>query len=122
MQHFLLLDTRNSHGPCLAVHIYTEEELKQEETTGSFHRTHALIQDFDDTAPETSHHKRKVFQLDEYEEDIRAPDRCYVEMDHNLDIAFSYACEDCGMLYRPHLKLVRIWYVDWMKAIWDLGT
>ena len=118
-KQFLLIGTRNSHGPCLAVHIFTAEELQRKET--SFHRTHALIQDFEAPIPKGSHHKRKTFWLDEYEEE-KVPERCYVELDYNYDIAFSYASADCGMLYRPHLTEVRTWYRDWINQIWDLKT
>ena len=117
-QEFLLLDTRNTHGPCLAVHIFTEEELEEE--TESFHSTHALLQNFDSVTPEPSHHK--TFRLIEREKEMRVPARCYLETEYNYDIPYSFACEYRGMLHRPDLKKVRKWYVEWLKEEWDLDT
>ena len=116
---FLLLGTKNTHGPSLAVHVFTEDELRAVEDE-SFHSNHALLQNFDSVTPDPSH--RKTFRLIEREKDMMVPERCYIETDHIYDISFSFACENRGMLYRPDLKKVRRCFIDSLIEEWDLDT
>lgn len=123
---FIILDSRNMAGKAVRVDEITPDQLKN----GSARARHAVaVMGPDEEAKNESHSinalgaSTKVTQifLDELGPGCGPPVNRYARLEHTYNIPFSgHKCQDLGFIKGPSLKRLRLQYINYLAAIWDI--